>query len=127
MILTLATGVFGLVFVLVPGFGLVLLSALTAWLWTWRAPVGVVAWVCLLLLQLAVAKDLFFTANARAVKHRPTRDDAMTTHRPMALPVPTGDGWWSLVPIWEPTQTPTPLRRWEPAVPYWATDSHPEP
>lgn len=39
------------------------------------------------------------------------------------LPVPTGDGWWSLVPIWEPEQTPTPLRRWEPAVPYWATDT----
>jgi hypothetical protein len=27
-----------------------------------------------------------------------------------------------LVPIWEPWQTPTPLRRWEPAVPYWASD-----
>jgi hypothetical protein len=33
------------------------------------------------------------------------------------LPVPTGDDWWALVPIWEPTQTPSPLRRWEPAVP----------
>ena len=43
------------------------------------------------------------------------------------LPVPTGDGWWPLVPIWEPTQTPSPLRRWEPAVPYWATDSGPQP
>ena len=28
------------------------------------------------------------------------------------LPVPAGDGWWHLVPIWEPAQTPTPLRRW---------------
>jgi len=38
------------------------------------------------------------------------------------LPVPAGDGWWALVPIWEPAQTPSPLRRWEPGVPYWATD-----
>jgi hypothetical protein len=22
-------------------------------------------------------------------------------------------GWWQLVPIWEPDQTATPLRRWE--------------
>jgi hypothetical protein len=36
------------------------------------------------------------------------------------VPIPTGDGWWSLVPIWDPAQTPNPLRRWEPAVPYWA-------
>jgi hypothetical protein len=28
------------------------------------------------------------------------------------LPVPAGDGWWQLVPIWEPAQTPNPLRRW---------------
>jgi hypothetical protein len=27
------------------------------------------------------------------------------------LPVPAGDGWWALVPIWEPHQTPNPLRR----------------
>ncbi len=39
------------------------------------------------------------------------------------LPVPTGDGGWSLVPIWEPAQTPTPLRRWEPAAPFWANDA----
>ena len=25
------------------------------------------------------------------------------------LPVPAGDGWWSLVPIWEPDQRPSPL------------------
>jgi hypothetical protein len=43
------------------------------------------------------------------------------------LPVPAGDGWWSLVPIWEPTETPNPLRRWEPAVPYWAADRGPQP
>jgi hypothetical protein len=43
------------------------------------------------------------------------------------LPVPDGDGWWSLVPIWEPTQTPSPLRRWAPAVPYWAADPGPQP
>jgi hypothetical protein len=36
------------------------------------------------------------------------------------LPVPVGDGWWTLVPIWQPYVTPSPLRRWEPAVPYWA-------
>jgi hypothetical protein len=30
------------------------------------------------------------------------------------LPVPVGDGWWQLVPIWEPDQATTPLRRWEP-------------
>jgi hypothetical protein len=28
------------------------------------------------------------------------------------LPMPEGDGWWSLVPIWDPAQTPNPLRRW---------------
>jgi len=38
------------------------------------------------------------------------------------LPVPASDGWWSLVPIWEPDVTPNPLRRWEPPVPYWARD-----
>jgi len=38
------------------------------------------------------------------------------------VPVPAGDGWWSLVPIWEPAQTPNPLRRWEAPVPYWARD-----
>ena len=30
---------------------------------------------------------------------------------------------WSLVPIWEPTQTPNPFRRWEPAVPFWTTET----
>ena len=39
-----------------------------------------------------------------------------------SLPVPASDGWWSLVPIWEPDITPNPLRRWEPPVPYWARD-----
>jgi hypothetical protein len=39
------------------------------------------------------------------------------------LPVLVGDGWWQLVPIWEPEQTPNPLRRWEPTVPYWATET----
>ena len=24
------------------------------------------------------------------------------------LPVPAGDGWWALVPIWEPAQAATP-------------------
>ena len=43
------------------------------------------------------------------------------------LPRPTSDGWWSLVPIWEPAQTSTPLRRLEPAVPYWAADPGPQP
>ena len=38
------------------------------------------------------------------------------------LPVPADDGWWSLVPIWEPDVTPNPLRRWQPPVPYWARD-----
>jgi hypothetical protein len=28
------------------------------------------------------------------------------------VPVPASDGWWSLVPIWEPDVTPNPLRRW---------------
>jgi len=36
--------------------------------------------------------------------------------------MPTGDGWWQLVPIWDPAQTATPLRRFEPPVPYWAAD-----
>ena len=39
------------------------------------------------------------------------------------LPVPTSDGWWLLVPIWKPDETPNPLRRFEPAVPYWASDT----
>jgi hypothetical protein len=38
------------------------------------------------------------------------------------LPIPTGDGWWHLVPIWDAGQTETPLRRFEPPVPYWAAD-----
>jgi hypothetical protein len=38
------------------------------------------------------------------------------------LPVFEGNGWWHLVPILEPDQTPNPLRRWQSAVPYWATD-----
>jgi hypothetical protein len=33
------------------------------------------------------------------------------------LPVAVGDGWWQLVPIWEPDRTANPLRRWEPPVP----------
>jgi hypothetical protein len=28
------------------------------------------------------------------------------------LPVLVGDGWWQLVPIWEPDQTVNPLRRY---------------
>ena len=30
------------------------------------------------------------------------------------IPVPAGDGWWQLVPIWEPEQTVNPLRRYGP-------------
>jgi hypothetical protein len=33
------------------------------------------------------------------------------------LPVPVGDGWWHLVPIWEPDRTVNPMRRYEPAAP----------
>jgi hypothetical protein len=39
------------------------------------------------------------------------------------LPALVSDGWWQLVPIWEPDQTPNPLRRWQSAVPHWATDT----
>jgi len=38
------------------------------------------------------------------------------------LPIPVGDGWWQLIAIWDPSHTSTPLRRYEPPVPYWATD-----
>ena len=38
------------------------------------------------------------------------------------LPVRAGEGWWDLVPTWEPDVTPTPLRRWDPPVRYWARD-----
>jgi hypothetical protein len=38
------------------------------------------------------------------------------------LPIPVGDGWWQLIPIWDPSHTATPLRRHEPPVPYWAAD-----
>jgi hypothetical protein len=34
-----------------------------------------------------------------------------------------GGGWRQLVPIWEPDQTPNPLQRWAPAVPFWATNT----
>ena len=33
------------------------------------------------------------------------------------LPVLVGGGWWQLVPIWEPDQTPNPLRQWKPRNP----------
>ena len=33
------------------------------------------------------------------------------------LPVPAADGWWQLVPIWEPDQTVNPLRRYGPPEP----------
>jgi hypothetical protein len=39
------------------------------------------------------------------------------------LPMPVGNGWWHLVPIWNPAPTPNPLRRWEAAVSYWAADT----
>jgi len=38
------------------------------------------------------------------------------------LRVLVADGWWQLVPIWEPAQTPNPLRRWNPPVPHWTMD-----
>jgi len=28
------------------------------------------------------------------------------------IPVLAGDGWWYMVPIWDPERTPTTLRRW---------------
>jgi hypothetical protein len=31
--------------------------------------------------------------------------------------LPVGDGWWHLVPIWEPDQTSDPLRRDAPGDP----------
>ena len=33
------------------------------------------------------------------------------------LPVPVADGWWHLVPIWDPAQMVNPLRRYEPGAP----------
>jgi hypothetical protein len=33
------------------------------------------------------------------------------------VPVPDGPDRWHLVPIWDPGQTPNPLRRYEPAGP----------
>jgi hypothetical protein len=36
--------------------------------------------------------------------------------------VPVGDGWWLMVPIWQRDETPNPLRRFRPAVPYRAAD-----
>jgi hypothetical protein len=33
------------------------------------------------------------------------------------LPVLAADGWWQLVPIWEPEQTVNPLRRYGPPEP----------
>jgi hypothetical protein len=37
------------------------------------------------------------------------------------VPMPDGRGWWHLVPIWDPQQTPTPLRRWAPDRSYRAS------
>jgi hypothetical protein len=39
------------------------------------------------------------------------------------IPVLVPGGWWDLVPIWQPDLTPNPLRRWEPPVPYWASET----
>ena len=33
------------------------------------------------------------------------------------LPVPVGDDWWQLVPIWEPDKVANPLRRYGPPEP----------
>ena len=33
------------------------------------------------------------------------------------LPLPAGDGWWHLVPIWDPGQATNPLRRFAPPAP----------
>ena len=33
------------------------------------------------------------------------------------LPVPLADGWWQMIPIWDPCQTATPLRRYGPPEP----------
>jgi hypothetical protein len=33
------------------------------------------------------------------------------------IPVPVGDGWWQLVPIWEPDRVANPLRRFAPPGP----------
>jgi hypothetical protein len=33
------------------------------------------------------------------------------------FPVPVGDGWWDLVPIWDPSSTVNPLRRYGPPEP----------
>ena len=33
------------------------------------------------------------------------------------VPVPDGRGWWDLVPIWDPGQTPNPCVEYEPAAP----------
>jgi hypothetical protein len=33
------------------------------------------------------------------------------------LPVPAGRGWWHVIPIWDPSSTVNPLRRYEPAQP----------
>ena len=34
------------------------------------------------------------------------------------VPAPVGDGWWDLVPIWDPGQTVNPMRRYGPPEPY---------
>jgi hypothetical protein len=38
------------------------------------------------------------------------------------LQVPVGDGWWSLVPIWERAQAAPRCGAGESPVPYWAMD-----
>jgi hypothetical protein len=39
------------------------------------------------------------------------------------LPVPAGDGWWVLVPIWDPVQTPNPLRAVGTSFGYWHVET----
>jgi hypothetical protein len=39
------------------------------------------------------------------------------------VPVPAPGGWWEMVPIWDPRQTPNLLRRYEPPVPFWSADA----
>ena len=48
----------------------------------------------------------------------PDRCACSTDYRP----VPEADGWWHLIPIGEPAQSPTPLRRWRRPVPSWTAD-----
>jgi hypothetical protein len=53
----------------------------------------------------------FRAGDLRPHGWRRRRPSTFPTGATEYVPVPADDGWWDLVPIWEPDQTVNPLRR----------------